>query len=368
MLRPDGLACWRDTVVRDRLSWYYGVMQNQRPAKFLISKSVPTGLVLEEASEGRLWQEHTRLAKEFRTLFQEVVEGYEVKITPSKTPSFLDVKAELLHRMLRRCAFCEWRCGVDRVEGVRKGACRMDAVTRVATWFHHFGEEAPLVGTGGSGTVFFSGCVFRCVFCQNWDISQYPLSGEKVDGRGLASTMKVLRDEGAANINLVGGEPTPNLHTIVDGMRFLNVNVPVLWNSDMYLTTEAMDILGDLVDIWLPDFKYGNDRCALRLSKVMRYTEVTKRNHKLAYENGDMIIRHLILPNHFECCTEPILDWIAENCPRALVNVMGQYRPDYMVRKEPRRYGDISRSASWDEMTRARRHADKLGIVWRQVS
>jgi putative pyruvate formate lyase activating enzyme len=270
--------------------------------------------------------------------------------------------------MLRHCTFCEWRCGIDRVEGVRKGACRMDATTRVSAWFHHFGEEAPLVGAGGSGTVFFSGCVFRCVFCQNWDISQYPLNGEKVDGRGLASIMKTLRDEGAANINLVGGEPTPNLHTIVDGMNSLDTNAPMLWNSDMYLTAEAMEILTDLIDIWLPDFKYGNDKCALRLSKVMRYTEATRRNHEHASENGDMIIRHLVLPNHFECCTKPILGWIAENCPRALVNVMGQYRPDYRVRDEPERYPEIGRRPSLDEITKAQRYAERLGIIWRQVS
>jgi putative pyruvate formate lyase activating enzyme len=100
----------------------------------------------------------------------------------------------------------------------------------------------------------------------------------------------------------------------------------------------------------------------------MRYMETATRNHRLAYENGDMIIRHLVLPNHFECCTKPVLDWIAENCPRALVNVMGQYHPDYKVRDEPERYGDIGRRPSWEEITRAKRYAERLGLVWRQVS
>ena len=368
MLRPDALSCWGDPVVRDRLSWYHQVMRNQRPAKFLVSKSVPTDIVPAEASEELLWEEHAKLAEEFRASLREVVEGHEIDRGRLPARSFLDVKAELLRRMLRHCTFCEWRCKVDRVEGARKGACRMDATTRVAAWFHHFGEEAPLVGTGGSGTVFFAGCVFRCAFCQNWDISQHPLNGEKVDGRELAKMMMTLREEGAANINLVGGEPTPNLHTIVDAMRSLGTSVPMLWNSDMYLTVEAMKILVDLVDIWLPDFKYGNDRCALRLSRVMRYMEATTRNHRLAYENGSIIIRHLVLPNHLECCTKPVLDWIAEDCPRAPVNVMGQYHPDYKVRDEPGRYSDIGRSPRWDEIVKARRYAEGLGLVWRPVS
>jgi len=354
--------------VRDRLRWYHRVSTNQRPAKFLICKSIHADLASMDVDEERLRAEHERMAAEFRVVFEEVSEGHEISEVRSPTQSFLDVKAEILRRILKRCTFCEWKCKVDRLGGIRKGACRMDATTRVSTWFHHFGEEAPLVGTGGSGTIFFTGCVFRCVFCQNWDISQYPLRGETVDGDKLALIMKTLRNEGAANINFVGGEPTPQLHTIVAGMSSLRTNVPMLWNSDMYLTPEAMRILVDLVDIWLPDFKYGNDKCALRLSRAMRYIEVTTRNHKLAHENGDIIIRHLVMPNHVECCTRSVLEWVAENCPRSLVNIMDQYRPDYMVHEEPERYSDLARSPSWDEIRKAQRYAEDLGLVWRPVS
>jgi putative pyruvate formate lyase activating enzyme len=367
MLGRDALGCWKDPAVNERLAWYRLVTTDRRPAKFLICRRIPADL-RRAADEDNLWAEHHRLAGEFRALFERVRGGHSIDSSPLPERSFLDVKAELLHRMLTHCTFCEWRCGVDRAKGGRKGACQMDSTTRVSTWFHHFGEEPPLVGAGGSGTVFFAGCVFRCVFCQNWDISQSPLNGEEVDGGGLAAIMETLREEGAENINLVGGEPTPNLHTIVDGMRSLRVSVPMLWNSDMYLTKEAMDILTDLIDIWLPDFKYGNDGCALRLSKVMRYMEATTRNHRLAQANGDMIVRHLVLPNHFDCCTRPALEWVAENCPRALVNVMGQYRPEYRVREEPERYRDIGRGLSWAEMARAQQCAEQLGLVWKPVS
>jgi putative pyruvate formate lyase activating enzyme len=180
--------------------------------------------------------------------------------------------------------------------------------------------------------------------------------------------MKSLRAEGVLNINFVGGEPTPNLHTIVEALNQLDVNVPMLWNSNMYCSEEAMQILADLIDIWLPDFKYGNDKCAVRLSKVMRYFEVVARNHEFAQLNGDMIIRHLVMPNHIECCTKPVLHWISEHCPRALVNIMSQYHPDYRVPAERSTYPDIARRPSAEEMRAAYRYADALGLVYSPVS
>jgi putative pyruvate formate lyase activating enzyme len=343
-------------------------MSGQRPAKFLVCKSIPCGIDLESASNQALWLEHERLSADFRRLHSRIAEGEAKLDAGNPHQSFLDLKYALLMRMLTHCNFCEWNCRVDRVEGMRKGACRMDATTQVATWFRHFGEEAPLVGDRGSGTIFFTGCVFRCVFCQNWDISQSPANGAPVDGRRLAQIMNELREEGAHNINLVGGEPTPNLHTIVDALRHLDRSIAMLWNSDMYLSLQAMKILVDVVDIWLPDFKYGNDRCALRLSKVMKYFDTVARNHRIASDNGDMIIRHLVLPGHVECCTKPVLVWISRNCPRVLVNIMDQYHPEYLVLAEPEKYPSLMRRPSAAEMEEAYAYAEKLGLIYRQVS
>ena len=369
MLRSDGILVWENQTVRERLSWYHSVMNNQMPAKFLICKSVTCRLDLDSSNEEELWLEHERLSGEFRELHRRIRSGEtELERGMTTESSFLDLKFALLKRMLSLCTFCEWNCRVDRVSGTKMGACHMNATTRVANWFRHFGEEAPLVGRQGSGTVFFSGCMFRCVYCQNWDISQYPMSGVPVDGRRLALIMKELRNGGAHNINLVGGEPTPNLHTIVDALRSLNENIAILWNSDMYASLPAMKILMDTVDIWLPDFKYGNDRCALRLSKIMKYFSTVARNHKLAHDNGDMIIRHLVLPHHVECCTKPVLAWIADNCPRSLVNIMNQYHPDYVVPHDPEVYSDISMRPTDVEMETAYKYANELGIVFEPVS
>jgi putative pyruvate formate lyase activating enzyme len=368
LLRLSASGVWHDQTVRERLSWYYDVLRDLKPAKFLICKQIASDnprLMTEE----QLWREHDRQGEEFLSMLGKVKgSAYAPGMFQKPRFSLLDVKVELLNRILRKCVFCEWRCKVDRVEGKRKGACHLDSAARVSTFFRHFGEEPPLVDRNGSGTIFFTSCTFRCAYCQNWTISQYPDAGTPVSPRELSWMIKDLRSEGAANINFVGGEPTPNLHVILDALNLATVNVPILWNSNMYLTPEAMQILADVVDIWLPDFKYGNDLCAVKYSRIVRYFEVVSRNHAMAYENGDMIIRHLVMPGHLECCTKPVLDWIAENCPRALVNVMTQYRPEHMVLREPERYQQIACRPSFQEIAAARTHADRLGLTWEPVS
>jgi putative pyruvate formate lyase activating enzyme len=361
------LSIWHDTQLRRRLAWYYDVMRELKPAKYLICKSIDSKLDFKNSTMEQLWKEHDRLAKIFHSNLLEIKSKDQAEIPQEQNNNFLDLKAEIAKRSLDSCNFCEWECNVDRNHG-KIGVCRLDSTTRVASWFRHFGEEPPLVGTNGSGTIFFTGCMFRCVFCQNWNISQFPLAGKIVDGIGLARIMRDLYKQGAHNINFVGGEPTPNIHTIIEGMVHLDSNIPMLWNSDMYGTVDAMKLLAEIIDIWLPDFKYGNDECARKLSNVPNYLKIISRNHKIAYENGDMIIRHLILPNHIECCTKPVLDWIAKNCPNSLVNVMGQYRPDYKVTEYPDQYKEIARTINEEELTEAYKYAEKLCLEFRQVS
>lgn len=364
LLRPDAAAVWRDPEVRRRLSWYYQVMTDRMPAKYLICKRVEVDYRGDEGLE-ELWRRHEEASRAFDELWAKV-RGGEVRLEELKVPerSLLDLKAEIARRLLESCVFCERRCMVNRAAGQR-GFCNLDATCRVSTWFHHYGEEAPLVP---SGTIFFASCNFRCQFCQNWDISTDPYNGVEVTPKKLAAIASTLRREGCRNVNYVGGEPTPNLHVIIDSLRYMEVNVPILWNSNMYCSLEAMRLLREVVDIWLPDFKYYDDRCAERLSKVPRYFEVVSRNHLLAHECGDMIVRHLVMPNHLECCTKPILAWIAKNLPRALVNIMGQYRPEHVVAREPHRYPDIARRPTAEEMREAFEEARRLGIVFEQVS
>ncbi len=370
VLRSDAATVWNNKEVQRRLSWYRAVMKNVKPAKFIIAKSIPAQVGvkdLEEMKEEELWRLHEDLSIAFRKIYESIRIGKTTEAVAAET-NFLNVKIALSKRLVEHCEFCERRCRVNRRKG-ELGFCRVGYVSRVSTWFHHFGEEGPLIGEGGSGTIFFAGCNFGpCVFCQNWDISSDPGNGGEVNPRTLSLISRRLSAENAANINYVGGDPTPNLHTILASLKHLDVNVPQLWNSNMYCSLETMKLLTEVMDIWLPDFKYGNDDCARRLSKVDKYFEAVSRNHKIAYENGDMIIRHLVLPNHLECCTKPVLKWISENTPNALVNIMEQYHPDYLVAKNPSMYPDVSRRLDAREVREAYDYARRLKIVFEPVS
>jgi putative pyruvate formate lyase activating enzyme len=126
----------------------------------------------------------------------------------------------------------------------------------------------------------------------------------------------------------------------------------------MYCSSETMQLLNGVIDLYLTDFKYGNDKCAKRLSLVDNYFEIVKRNHIFALDNGVMIIRHLVMPNHVECCSKPIMDFIAKKLPHACVNIMAQYRPEYYAYD----YKDISRTVSIDEVISVKNYADELNI------
>jgi putative pyruvate formate lyase activating enzyme len=367
-IRPDAISVWSHPEVKERLSWYYRVMRNEMPAKFQIAKRVPVeaDLFSQDLSLRDLWNLHEESSRIFRDYFVAVKKG-EINIERLERPkhSYLDVKVAIAYRLMSPCRLCERSCGALRLEG-KPGVCLVDKDAIVHSYFHHMGEEAPLVP---SGTIFYGGCNFKCAFCQNYDISQVMArSGERLSPRELASIQVYLRRRGARNINHVGGEPTPHLPFILDSLRYLDVSVPQLWNSNMYMSLDSMILLEDVIDIWLPDLKYGNNDCAWRLSKVRNYWEVTTRNIKRAHEAGDMIIRHLVMPNHIECCTRPVLEWIAKNTPRALVNIMDQYRPEHLVAKYPKMYPDISRRPTQSEMSEAYKIARELGIVFEPVS
>ena len=257
---------------------------------------------------------------------------------------------EKAEEIYKNCHFCEHRCGVDRRK--KEGRCNAK-LGSIASHFFHYGEEEMLVP---SYTIFFSGCTFSCVYCQNWDISQYQ-AGIYIEPEKMAWIIEGVVGR-ARNVNWVGGEPTPHLLYILRVLEKCTANLPQIWNSNMYCSLETMDILKDVIDVYLTDFKYGNDGCAERLSKIKNYWEVVTRNHEIAYKQGEMIIRHLVLPNHIECCSMPILEWIADNVPNAIVNVMAQYYPTYKAFE----YEEINRRLHNEEYMRAYSYAVKLGL------
>ncbi|MCE4602238.1 MAG: radical SAM protein [Desulfurococcales archaeon] len=366
-VRPDAVRALYNPVLRERLRWYYAVLRGIAPPKFKLVRSVESPLQgdeLQEASLEDLMRAHKDAASMFRDEWGPALEEPEKATRLARTfPrwSLLHLKAELAKRLTSPCILCDRKCRVDRASG-RLGACRLAWDVYVHTAFLHLGEESPLVP---SGTIFYGGCNFTCVFCQNYDVSQTEARrGFKATPRSLAALQDLLAARGARNINHVGGDPTPSMHVIVESLLYVRSDIPQLWNSNMYMSPEAMEVLVDLIDIWLPDFKWGDNRCARRLSIVPSYVETVTRNLETAARHGDMIIRHLVMPDHIECCTRRVLEWIASHLPldRVVVNVMGQYTPQHLVERNPRKWRDIARRVSREEVEEAKWYASSLGL------
>ena len=265
--------------------------------------------------------------------------------------NLLDLKCTIADRILSSCTLCERRCHTDRHRS--PGACHTQD-TCIATEFIHHGEEPPLTP---SHTIFFSGCPLHCAFCQNGDISQ-TATGTTIPPPRLAQTITQRHTQGARNVNWVGGDPTPNLPYILTVLSHLNLNIPQIWNSNMYCSHETMQLLAGTIDLYLTDYKFGNDTCARRLADAPNYTTVVQRNHLHAAKTGDILIRHLLLPHHTDCCTKPILDWIATHLPTAAVNIMAQYHPDHHATDHP----DLQTTITTNEYHTALDYADTLGL------
>lgn len=304
----------------DVLKTYYDVSQDKRVSKFKIASHTPAS---NSETLKTLWNEHKKVQKRLITLN---IAPDALNLAACPDFSFLDLKIKIAGILFTECVFCPRRCRVDR--RVETGVCGVTE-PRIASDFMHLGEEAPLIP---SHTIFFAGCNLRCVYCQNWDISHNPQLGMYISPSSLARRIEQHRSEGSRNVNFVGGDPAPNLYFILKTMHLTTVNIPVVWNSNMYLSRESMQLLEGFVDLYLTDFKYGNDECARRLSDISNYMEVVGTNHKWARDAGDMIIRHLVLPGHLECCSLPLMQWIYENLGEdVVINIMGQYRPQYQA-------------------------------------
>ncbi len=259
-------------------------------------------------------------------------------------PGYLRIElAELRHRaqtliaLTSPCYICPHMCGVARNEG-EHGLCGSGKEVTVSSDNLHFGEEPCLVGKGGSGTIFLTGCNLSCCFCQNYPISQIR-HGRVVGGEWLAEAMMRLQGEGAVNINFVS--PTPWTAQIVEAIataRERGLNIPIVWNCGGYERIEVLRLLDGIIDIYLPDAKYSDDALAMELSGAPRYAEVNKsailemwkQVGKLELHGGmathGLLVRHLVLPGHLKN-TRGVLKFLASVDKDLAVSVMCQYFP-----------------------------------------
>ncbi len=354
--RPDALAVLRDKNARASLARYFDVMENSKPAKFMIAKKLPANFNKSDSLKS-LWKTHDSLTEEFSSL-EKKVDARQKSLEDMDAPekSYLDLKIEIANRILKGCHFCTRRCGFNRLEG-ELGECKCGTQITVSTMFAHTGEEPELVP---SGTIFTLGCTLRCRHCQNWSISQWYEKGDVFSPEQLARGVESLRKGGCRNANLVGGEPTPWLQQWLETFRHVNMNVPVVWNSNSYYSEETAKLLAGFADVYLLDFKYGQNKCAERISDAPSYWEACTRNHLYGKKYGELIIRVLVLPEHLECCTQAILNWIAQNLGTWVrTNVMFQYRPEWRAHEIP----ELRRRLTRNERERAIKLAKEAGLT-----
>jgi putative pyruvate formate lyase activating enzyme len=356
ILRPDSAYVLKDTNARTSLSRYFNVMENDKVAKFRIARKLAAPFSNDDSTSS-LWKAHRRLLKDFQRIENRIdsrMLNYETMETPSK--SFLDLKLELSKRILQSCHFCTRRCSVDRTKGAL-GYCKCGSQILVSTLFEHMGEEPELVP---SGTIFTLGCTMRCLHCQNWTISQWKERGEPYSIQRLASAIEHLRSNGCRNVNLVGGDPTPWLSHWLEVLKHVNVNVPVVWNSNSYYSPETARLLAGFADIYLLDFKYGSNECSQRISDAPEYWEACTRNHRDGAKYGEVIVRILVLPDHLHCCMHKTLKWIRKELGiQTRTNLMFQYRPEWRAQEIP----ELKRSLSKSEKENALRLARETGLI-----
>lgn len=280
----------------------------------------------------------------------------------------LERRIEKLYEILENCTLCPRSCQVNRFVS-KNGACRTGIKPIVSSFGPHFGEESFLVGNNGSGTIFFSNCNLNCVFCQNWEISQMGV-GEEIDVEELSKIILKLQKMGCENINLVS--PTHQVPMIVDAVSRAwqkGLKLPIVYNCGGYESIETLKLLEGIVDIYMPDFKYGDDEKALKYSKVPNYTSVVKRALEEMYrqvgplniESGvatrGVFVRHLIMPNDVSS-SEKVLQLIASVSLDIPVNIMTQYYPAFKAHQ----YAELNRRITREEFIKVVEKARMLGL------
>ena len=275
------------------------------------------------------------------------------------------------YRRLEACDICPRECGVNRRESTKGAVCRTGERAVVSSYNPHFGEEAPLVGRHGSGTIFFSWCNLRCQYCQNYEISQLG-HGREVEPEELATMMLRLQAMGCHNINLVS--PTHVVPQILAGLLIAaqaGLRLPLVYNTGGYDSLKTLQLLDGIVDIYMPDMKYADAEIARKYSKVKNYPAVNqaavKEMHRqvgdLVLDEGGvalrgLLVRHLVLPEGLAGTAE-IVRFLAEEVSKnTYLNIMDQYRPCYKAHQLP----PLDRRITHEEYAEAVRLAHEAGL------
>jgi putative pyruvate formate lyase activating enzyme len=283
----------------------------------------------------------------------------------------LQAKIDTADEILSRCTLCPRNCRVDRHHG-ELGVCRTGDRPVVSSYAPHFGEEDPLVGSRGSGTIFFTHCNLYCIFCQNYEIS-HEGEGEEVSAADLAAMMLILQKRGCHNINFV--TPSHQVYQILAALPAAidgGLNIPLVYNCGGYDALETLRLLDGVVDIYMPDFKFWDPQVAKDLCQAEDYPAMARQAVKEMHRQvGDLVVdesgvarrgllvRHLVLPDGL-AGTGEIMEFLArEISPRTYVNVMGQYRPCGRAQEHP----SLGKFLTGPEHEEAQRLAREAGLT-----
>lgn len=283
---------------------------------------------------------------------------------------------ELLNRVqqaqqrLSSCDLCAWKCKVNRLEGIR-GICQTTDKARLASYGPHMGEERPLSGWRGSGTIFFARCNMRCQYCQNYDISQTD-AGDLVEPQDLAAVMLELQETGCHNINFVSpSHVVPQILAALLISAQAGLRLPLVYNTGGYDSIETLRLLDGVIDIYMPDMKYASLQNARHYSKIPHYPEsnqaAVREMHRqvgdLVMDERDiaqrgLLVRHLVLPNGVAGTAEIVNFLAQEISPNTYLNLMDQYRPAFNARQYPK----VSRPLNRQEYMDAIQMAHEAGL------
>lgn len=281
-------------------------------------------------------------------------------------------RVDALLQLLSECKICPNECNVNRTEGEKGIYCHSTDEIKISSYAPHFGEEPPLVGFSGSGTIFFTNCNLSCVFCQNYDISQLG-HGSTVSVEQLSEFMITLQSRGCHNINLVS--PTHFVPQIISALVIAvekGLEIPIVYNCGGYESVETLKLLEDIVDIYMPDIKYSDNETAWRLSGIKNYWDLVQfAVQEMHRQVGDLhinrrgiakrglLIRHLVLPDDL-AGSEKVIDFVADDISKdTYINIMDQYYPAYKANS----FNELNRRITNDEYDRVIKYARKKGLT-----
>jgi len=283
-----------------------------------------------------------------------LIESNETSILTKPRPLVARERARAARAALADCRLCAHNCSVDRLAG-EQGRCHAGAEARIFAAQAEVGDELELLPTFA---IALSGCDLRCSFCITGAESWNPRAGELLSAEIIAAKAAAAITDGARTVMILGGEPTIHLPVALEIVAALPETARLVWKTNAHGSAQARELLDGLFDVWLADYKFGNDDCAERLAVISQYQQIVRENLRWANEHSELIVRHLLMPGHMKCCWEPIARWLATALPGVKVSLRSGFWPAWKSANHP----ELCRPLSATESDRAWSIARDYGL------